>query len=203
MPFSKFILRIFTVTLLFIPLAFISCDDDDEQESPQTNQNGQNGSNSNQDSTDTSQDDQDSTDTGQNENLTLGVTTNVDTLIETNEDTAILNFQFSDDPPQEGFEVALTVSVDDGSSKPLARFKIASFNEEEDIQGGELVERPKLSQLNSLVLLLTEQQASVTLITSDDTFDNGPLNVSFSIQESDDYEISTDAKTATFTIVEN
>jgi hypothetical protein len=169
--------RIFPLAFLLGALVLTSCDDDDNKE--------------------------DDTQNGQNDPLTLGVTTNVDTLIESNEDEAILNFQFNETPPEDGVEVALTVSVDDGSSKPLARFKIAAFDPETDIQGGSLLEQPDLSVLNSLVLLLTEQQASVSLITNDDRFDNGPLNVSFSISSNDAYERDPDAQTATFTIVEN
>ena len=113
--------RIFPLAFLLGALVLTSCDDDDNKE--------------------------DDTQNGQNDPLTLGVTTNVDTLIESNEDEAILNFQFNETPPEDGVEVALTVSVDDGSSKPLARFKIAAFDPETDIQGGSLLEQPDLSVL--------------------------------------------------------
>jgi len=139
------------------------------------------------------------------EGVTAGITSTPDTLIENNRTVAEININLNQDPGSEGLLIPLDVRASDGSAKPLARFDIAAFDAKTDLEGATLAEEPDLSTLNELKLILTEQQATLTLTVADDEFDSGPLNVSFSLQESDngEYVIEEEAGSTSFTIVEN
>lgn len=137
----------------------------------------------------------------QNSELTLSITSEPETLIESQEEAGILTLVL-DDIPEEDLPVPISVTASDGSSKPLARFKIATFNPSEDIQGATLAEQPNPSELNRLVLLMNEQVATIILTVNDDDFDDGPLNVTFVLQESEDYLIDEENNSAAFRIIE-
>lgn len=139
------------------------------------------------------------------EGFTAGVTSTPDTLIENNRTVAEININLNQSPGSEGLLIPVDVRASDGSAKPLARFDIAGFNRQTDLQGASLAEEPDLSTLNELKLIVTEQQATLTLTVADDNFDSGPLDVSFSLQESEDgkYVIEEEAGSTSFTIVES
>lgn len=139
------------------------------------------------------------------EGITAGIRSSPDTLVENNLTVAEISINLNQDPGSDGLTIPLSIRASDGSSKPLARFDIAAFDSETDLQGATLVEEPDLSTLNQLLLNVTEEQATITLTVSDDEFDSGPLDVSFSIQESDDgeYVIEDGAGSTSFTIVES
>jgi len=140
------------------------------------------------------------------EGMSVNITGTPDTLVETNNTVAEINFSLSQQPDEDGLIVPVRVSASDGSSKPLARFQIASFNEDEDLEGATLAEQPDLDTLNEVVLNITEQEATLTLTVNDDDFDDvDPLGVTFTIQqeEGDGFVVLEDQGSVTFQIVEN
>ncbi|MFW6347822.1 MAG: hypothetical protein ACOC2C_04330 [Cyclonatronaceae bacterium] len=134
----------------------------------------------------------------------VSIFTEPDTLIESQEMTGEVRIEVEGDmPDDEDFIVALQIAADDGSSKPLARFKITQFNEDEDLDGAELAEDVDISELDRLVLRMTDNTARISLTVNDDDFDNGPLDVVFSIEPAEEFDIDEDHGSAAFTIIEN
>jgi len=134
--------------------------------------------------------------------LLASMETNPDTLIESQEEEGVVSVTTDGPLPEDGVEMTLLISASDGSSKPLARFKIASFNPSADIDGAVLTQQPNLQTLNRLGIRLTAPTATISLTVNDDSFDNGPLDVSFSIQESESFLIEDESGSASFTIIE-
>jgi len=139
------------------------------------------------------------------EGKSVAMTSSPDTLVETENTVAEINFTLSVQPDSDGLRVPMRISASDGSTKPLARFDIANFNASEDLQGATLAEQPDLETLNRLVLNITEQEASLVLTVNNDDFDAGPLDVTFTIEEIEngDFVVVEDAGSVSFTIVEN
>ena len=140
--------------------------------------------------------------TAESSELTTFISVDPDTLIESAEMEGVITIELSEELPHDSLRVPVSVSASDGSSKPLARFKIASFNTSEDIEGAEL-EGQIPSTLDRFVLRMTDQTAKIFLTVNDDSFDSGPLDVTFTLGESDLYIRDEEQSSASFTILEN
>jgi len=135
--------------------------------------------------------------------VTTSITAEPDTLIESEEMEGILKIELSEELPHDSLTIPVSVSASDGSSKPLARFKIAEFDPSADIEGAELVGQIDPNTLDRFVLRMTNQTAKVFFTVSDDSFDEGPLDVTFSIEESELFDLDEEQSSASFTIIEN
>lgn len=99
-------------------------------------------------------------------------------LVETEGTAAILNFNLSAPPPEEG--LAITVSSD-------------SFSDFTGSTGGEI---------SSSTFNITEQNASITLPVINDGVDEGVEDITFTLEAGDGYQIADEANSATFTIAD-
>lgn len=135
--------------------------------------------------------------------LVVSITTDPATLIETEEQQGTVTIELNRELPDEGLQIPVTVRASDGSAKPLARFKIAQFNPAEDIEGADLVNGSiNPATLDGFSLSMNSQTAKVFFTVNDDDFDDGPIDVTFSIQGSDTYLIDEEESSASFTIIE-
>ncbi|NBC64962.1 MAG: hypothetical protein GVY07_04775 [Bacteroidetes bacterium] len=135
--------------------------------------------------------------------LVVSITTDPATLIETEEQQGTVTIELNRELPDEGLLIPINVRASDGSAKPLARFKIAQFNPADDVEGADLVDGSiNPTTLDGFSLSMNNQTSKVYFTVNDDDFDDGPIDVTFSLQETDTYQIDEEEFSASFTIIE-